>query len=198
MRGFNLLPQRVPAGISDAVGRTVARTGLTPNVLSCFGLAGNAAAAVMVARGELLWGGVVFIVFSVLDLLDGAVARATGRATPYGAVLDAVFDRLSEGAVLAGCAWHFAENGEQVQVTLTFAALVGSICVSYLRARAEAEGLSMREGFFRRQERVVLLGAGLLFGVLTYAMWPLAVLTHLTVVQRFVMLARAVDARAEG
>jgi CDP-diacylglycerol--glycerol-3-phosphate 3-phosphatidyltransferase len=190
MPRLNVLPQRLPAGFSDGLGRAIAKTGLTPNMLSCIGLAGNVGAAVLVAQGELLWAGVTFLVFSVVDLFDGAVARATGRATPYGAVLDAVFDRLGEGVVLAGIAWYFADRDEHVQLAVTFAAMLGGISVSYLRARAEIEGLSMREGFFRRQERVALLTLGLLFDALTIAVWPLAVLSHLTVLQRFVMLTR--------
>jgi CDP-diacylglycerol--glycerol-3-phosphate 3-phosphatidyltransferase len=190
MPKLNILPQRLPAAFSDGLGRTIARTGLTPNMLSCIGLAGNIGAAVLVAREELLWAGITFLVFSVVDLFDGAVARATGRATPYGAVLDAVFDRLGEGVVLAGIAWYFAGRGENVQLAVTFAAMLGGVSVSYLRARAEVEGLTMREGFFRRQERVGLLSIGLLFNALTLAVWPLAVLSHLTVIQRFGMLVR--------
>jgi CDP-diacylglycerol--glycerol-3-phosphate 3-phosphatidyltransferase len=196
MPRLNFLPQRLPEGFSNALGRAIARTGLTPNMLSCLGLAGNVAAAVLVARGELLWAGITFLVFSVVDLFDGAVARATGRATPFGAVLDAVFDRLGEGALLAGCAVYFAGRGENVQVGVTFAALLGSVSVSYLRARAEVEGLSMREGLFRRQERVALLSIGLLFNVLTFVIWPLAVLSHLTVLQRFIVLVRQAPAPA--
>ena len=188
--GINFLPQRLPPHLSDRLGRTVAATGITPNMISCIGLAGNALAAYFVIREQLLVAGIVFLFFSLLDLVDGAVARATGQATPYGAVLDAVLDRLGEAVILAGCAWYFAERGEQVQVAVTFAAILGSISVSYLRARAEVAGMAMREGLFRRQERVALIAIGLLLNGLTLVMWPLAVLTHLTALQRFAMLAR--------
>jgi len=176
--------------MSDRLGRTVAATGITPNMISCTGLAGNALAAYFVIREQLLLAGIVFLFFSLLDMVDGAVARATGQATPYGAVLDAVFDRLGEAFILAGMAWYFAERGEQVQVAVTFAAVLGSISVSYLRARAEVAGMTMREGLFRRQERVALIAIGLLLNALTLAIWPLAVLSHLTALQRFAMLAR--------
>ena len=125
---------------------------------------------------------------SALDLVDGAVARATGLASPFGAVFDAVLDRASEAIVLAACAWYFAERGEQIQVGLVFAAIFGSIAVSYMRARAEVAGLSMREGLFRRQERVALLGIGLLGNGLTVVIVLLAVLANVTAVQRFWML----------
>jgi len=188
---LNLLPQRLPEGFAASLGRTVARSGLTPNMISLFGLAGNATAAVLVAREQLLWAGIVFLVFSALDMVDGAVARATGTATPFGAVFDAVLDRASEALLLAGCAWYFGGRGEYVQATVTYLALFGSVAVSYMRARAEVVGVSMREGVFRRQERVALLAAGLLFNGLTAVIWPLAVLSNLTALQRFYLLAKA-------
>lgn len=201
MPRLNVLPQRLPAGFADALGRTVARTGLTPNMLSVVGLAGNAAAAYLVTREALLAAGIVYLAFSAFDLVDGAVARATGRATPYGAVLDAVFDRVSEALVVAACAWYFGERGEYVQAGLAYAALFGSVAVSYMRARAEVVGLSMRDGLFRRQERVVLLAGGLVLNGLTAVIWPLAILANLTALQRFWMIARglrAADRDANG
>lgn len=191
---INLLPQRLPAGFSDRLGKTVARTGITPNMLSLLGLAGNGVAAWLITREELLIAGVVFLFFSALDLVDGAVARATGTASPFGAVFDAVLDRAGEALVLAGCAWYFADRGEQVQAAVTYLALFGSVAVSYMRARAETAGMQMREGLFRRQERVVLLGAGMLLNGLTVVVAVLAVLANLTALQRFAMLARGLRA----
>ncbi|MCE7929199.1 MAG: hypothetical protein DYG91_11980 [Chloroflexi bacterium CFX7] len=105
-------------------------------------------------------------------------------------MFDAVLDRASEALVLVACAWYFAAREEHVQVVLSWAALVGSVAVSYMRARAEMLGISMRDGFFRRQERVALLGIGLLFDALTVVIWPLAVLSNLTALQRLWMVAR--------
>ncbi|GIW18714.1 CDP-alcohol phosphatidyltransferase family protein [Tepidiforma sp.] len=194
--GVTLLPTRLPKGVQDAIGRTVGGLGITPNMVSMAGAAGNAAAAVLVARGSLLAAGIVYLVFSALDLVDGAVARATGKASPFGAVFDAVLDRASEAVVLAACAWYFAARGQEWQVGAAYAALLGSVAVSYLRARAEVEGVPMREGLFRRQERVAVLGVGLLLGWLTAAMVILAVLSNLTALQRAWMLTRAL--RADG
>jgi CDP-diacylglycerol--glycerol-3-phosphate 3-phosphatidyltransferase len=194
MPKLEILPQRLPKGVQDRIGRTVARAGITPNVVSLAGFAGNVAAAVLVSRGELLWAGLVYLFFSAIDLVDGAVARATNQATPFGAVFDAVLDRASEAIVLAGCAWYFGNRGEYVQAGVTYAAVLGSVAVSYMRARAEVNGLSMREGIFRRQERVALLGLGLLTGWLAAAMWLLAILAHLTAVQRFWLIARGLRA----
>lgn len=190
-----LMPTRLPAAFSDRLGRTVARTGLTPNMLSIAGLAGNAGAALLVVRGELLAAGVVYLFFSAVDLLDGAVARATGRASSYGAVLDAVLDRASEALLLVACAWHFADRDGDAYTAASYWALFGSVAVSYVRARAEVQGFQMREGLFRRQERVVLLSAGLLVGpLLGPVVVALAVLSNLTALQRFFILGRMLRA----
>jgi CDP-diacylglycerol---glycerol-3-phosphate 3-phosphatidyltransferase len=198
---LSMLPQKAPQRIAEPVGRAVARAGVTPNMVSVFGFGGNVAAAVLIARGELVWAGLVFLVFSILDLVDGAVARATGQSSAYGAVLDAVLDRASEAIVLVGVAWYFGGREEWVQAGLTYAALVGSVCVSYMRARAEVVGFAMREGLFRRQERVAFLTLGLLFsgwGALKVAVALLAVFTNLTALQRFVMLAKGLRAEDAG
>ena len=185
---INLLPQRLPQNVQHKIGSTVGGLGITPNMISLFGFFGNVFAAWLIIENELLWAGVVYLFFSALDLVDGAVARATGLASPFGAVFDAVLDRSSEAIVLAACAWYFAERGEDWQVVFAFGALFGSIAVSYMRARAEVVGLSMREGLFRRQERVALLGIGLLFNGLTVVIAALAILSNLTALQRFWML----------
>ena len=187
---LNVLPQRIPANVAGAIGRTVGRTGITPNMISLFGLAGNVAAAYLITREQLLLAGIVFLVFSALDFVDGAVARATDKVSKFGAVLDSILDRVSEAIVLVACAWYFADRGEQVQAAVAYAALFGSIAVSYMRARAEINGLAMREGLFRRQERVVLLGLGLLFNGLTVVIWLLAVLANFTAMQRFVLITK--------
>ena len=190
MPRLNLLPQRLPAGVADRIGRRVGSLGVTANMISLFGLAGNAFAAFLVTREALLWAGIVYLVFSALDFVDGAVARATNTASPFGAVFDAVLDRTAEALLLVACAWYFADRGEQVQVVVAYCALFGSVAVSYMRARAEVMGLSMREGIFRRQERVVLLGVGLVFSGLTAVIWPLAILSNLTALQRFWLIAK--------
>lgn len=200
MPGLNLLPQKLPRNIADPIGRSVARLGVTPNMISIFGFLGNGVAAWLIMREQLLGAGVVYLIFSALDFVDGAVARATNQATDYGAVLDAILDRASEAMVLVAVAYYFGERGENAQSVLAFAALFGSIAVSYMRARAEIVGLSMREGLFRRQERVALLGIGLLFNGLTVVIVALAVLANLTALQRFYLIARGLrgmDARGE-
>lgn len=183
-----LLPNRLPKGIQDGIGRSVGGLGITPNMISLFGFGGNVLAAWLIATDRLFLAGIVFLVFSALDMVDGAVARATGLASPFGAVFDAILDRASEAIVLAACGWYFSERGEQIQASFAYAAIFGSIAVSYMRARAEVAGLPMREGLFRRQERVALLSLGLLFNGLTVAIGVLAVFANFTALQRFWML----------
>jgi CDP-diacylglycerol--glycerol-3-phosphate 3-phosphatidyltransferase len=190
MPKLNLLPQRPPKAMAEAIGRAVGGLGVTPNMISLVGFGGNLASAWLITQDHLLWAGIVYLFFSALDMVDGAVARATGLASPFGAVFDSVLDRASEAIVLAACGWYFAERGEQVQATVAYAGLFGSVAVSYMRARAEVVGMAMREGLFRRQERVVLLGVGLLFNGLTVVIWVLAILSNFTALQRFAMLWR--------
>ena len=184
LRSFTLLPHSVPRRITDPVVALIARTGVTPNQLTVLGFLGNLGAGVLAARGDFLAAGLVVLVASALDLLDGALARATGRATAFGAVFDSVLDRLSEAAVLGGLVFYFAQRGEQEEVVLCFAAAVGSIVVSYVKARAEAHGIELHEGLFTRAERVLLLGGGLIISQVRIALWILAVLANATALQR--------------
>lgn len=183
----NPIPHRLSRDLMDPVGKTIARTGLTPNMISIIGLLGNVTAGALAAGGEFALAGVVMLVFSTVDLLDGAVARAAGRATPFGAVLDATFDRVSEAAVLFGLLWHYSDKGERTESLLVFAAVTGSLLVSYVKARADAEGMpaeKSREGWFTRVERVIVLGAALILGFVTPALWLLAAGTWLTATLR--------------
>ena len=155
---------------------------MSPNALSLVGFLLSLLAASQVALGHLLWGGLLVLVAGFVDLLDGAVARLGGKATPFGAVLDSALDRLSEAAVLLGLVVHF---GGSSMVYLIYAVLVGSFLVSYIRARGEGLGLVMETGLFTRGERVVALALGLVFPV---ALWPalalIALLSWFTVGER--------------
>lgn len=196
MPRLNLLPQRLGKNVADPMGRAVGSLGVTPNMISLAGFAGILLAAWLVTREALVAAGLVFLAASLLDMVDGAVARATGKATDYGAVLDAVLDRASEVILLAACAWYFGERGEEIQAGVTLAAIFGSVAVSLMRAHAEAAGLSMREGLFRRQERVAILTIGLLFNGLGVVVWALAILANLTALQRLWLIGRGLRAGA--
>ena len=172
---------------------SLARTRVTPNALTASGVTLCGLAAVLVFfenRNELLFywvGAAVFGVGSILDILDGALARASGKGTPFGAFLDSTTDRVGEGLMLGAIALLFARHHEMVAVRLTFAGVVGSFLVSYTRARAEALGLRGDVGIGSRAERVAVITAGLVlapWGVLPWALVLLAGTAWLTVVQR--------------
>jgi len=184
---ITLVPHKVSTRFTDPIVTPLAAIGVTPNAISVTGFAGNVVAGALAAGGQFLAAGIVMLAFSALDLLDGALARKTGSVTRFGAVFDSVLDRLSEAAVLAGVLFHYQQIGGHTQeVALCFAAVVGSLMVSYVRARAEGIGLELREGLFTRAERVLLLAAALVVGhgVVRWALWALAILSNLTALQR--------------
>ncbi len=183
-RSFTLLPHSVPRRVTDPIVAAIARLGISPNHLTALGFAGNLGAAALAARGQFLAAGLVMLVASALDLLDGALARATGRVSSFGAVFDATLDRMSEAAVLGGLTFYYAGRGDREEVVLCFAALAGSVLVSYIRAHALARGLDLRDGLFTRAERVLVLGGGLIIDQVRIALWILAVLANATAVQR--------------
>jgi CDP-diacylglycerol--glycerol-3-phosphate 3-phosphatidyltransferase len=192
-----LTPRAAPKWVVDPAVSVLSRLGVTPNMLTLAGFAGNCGAAVLAASGEFLLAGIVMLAFSALDFLDGSLARATGRATPFGSVFDATLDRLSEAAVLFGLLWYFSDNGAREESLLCFAAAVASFMVSYLRARAEVIGVKMREGVFTRTERVLLLGAALIVqgivgfdeeNILKPVLYVLAAIAGVTAVQRLAIV----------
>jgi CDP-diacylglycerol---glycerol-3-phosphate 3-phosphatidyltransferase len=171
----------------------LARTRISPDALTFAGVTTCAVAAVVVYfeyRAELLcfWlGAALFVVGSVLDILDGALARSSGKGTPFGAFLDSTTDRVGEAFMLGSIALVFARDGNEVALAFAFAAVVGSLLVSYTRARAEALGLKGDVGIGSRAERVVVIVAGLVlapWGALPWAIYLLAVTAWITVVQR--------------
>lgn len=155
--------------------------GLTPNAITLLGFAVCVASAYLVASGWLLWGGVAFLVGSILDLMDGALARLTGRETPFGALLDSVFDRLGEAALFVGLGIYAlrADHSDEYRaffITALLLALIFSQGVSYLRARGEGLGVFTRAGLMTRTERVILLGIGLLLGWVPWLLFGILVL----------------------
>jgi len=159
---------------------------ITPNQISTVGLVLNVGAAALVLFDHLIYAGIVFLVAGCFDLLDGALARRTGKVTPFGAFLDSTLDRVSEGFILAAIAYRLAEQGRNIDVALVVLALLGSVLVSYTRARAESLGVECKVGLMSRPERVVLIAIGLFFDVLPYVVYVMLALTVLTVIQRVV------------
>lgn len=188
------LPRSAPSWLTEPVVRPLARLGVTPNMLTILGVLGNCGAGALAANGEFLLAGIVVLLASALDMFDGALARATGQATPFGSAFDATMDRVSEAAVFFGLLIYFSDRGAQTEELLIFIAVVASILVSYVRARAEILGLKMKEGAFTRFERVALMGVGLIAhdlsgeNVITPVLWILAALASFTALQRLVIV----------
>lgn len=183
---------------SNSIGG-LARTRVSPNALTAAGVLLCAAAAVVVYfeyRNELVayWAGAgLFIVGSILDILDGALARRSNKATPFGAFVDSTTDRMSEVFVLGAIALIFSRENNEVALAFTVAAIAGSFLVSYTRARAEVLGLKGDVGIGSRAERVVVISAGLIlapWGALQWAIYLLTATAWITVLQR-VLAVRA-------
>lgn len=172
--------------VSELVG-TLRSIPVSANQVTAFGFLLNVVAAVLIYEEQWIVAGVVFLIGSILDVFDGAIARSKGEAGPRGAFIDSTFDRIAEGVVLGSIALVFARQDETLALGAVFAALVGSFLTSYTRAKAEAIGLDGTSGFLARAERVVLIGATLLLaplGALPYGIELLAVLSAITVAQR--------------
>ncbi len=172
----------------DQVGRVLARTGLTPDLASLLGLLVNGAVAVVLATGRLGLGGLLLLVAAPLDMVDGALARATGKGSPFGAFLDSNLDRYSEVLLFFGLLWHFQHDPSHIttRTLLVYGCATGSLLVSYARARAESLGFENEVGILARPERIVGLGVFLLLGWTDAILWLLAILTYVTAVQRLV------------
>jgi phosphatidylinositol phosphate synthase len=182
----------------------LARTSVTPNGLTTAGVALCIASGILVYleyRGEYLFywlGAAVFVIGSVLDILDGALARAGGKTTPFGAFLDSTTDRVGEGFMLGAIALVFHRHGDEVALAFAFAAVAGSFLVSYTRARAEALGLRGDMGIGSRAERVAVITGGLVlapWGVLPWAIYLLTATAWLTVLQRVLAVRSQLRAR---
>lgn len=180
------------------------RTRVTPNALTTSGVLLCGLASILVLfenRNEILWfwlAAVVFVLGSLLDILDGALARAGGKTTPFGAFLDSTTDRVSEGFMLTAIAYVLARHHHPVFVAVVMAAVAGSFLVSYTRARAEALGLRGDVGIGSRAERVVVITAGLVlapWGVLPWSIVLLACTAWVTVAQRVLHVRKQLKER---
>ena len=180
--------------------RTLRALGFTPNTVTILGFSISLAAAALVGASFLLAGGLIFLVGSVMDLMDGALARLTGRVTRFGALLDSVMDRLGEAAIFLGIAIHglrddLSDGRLLFLIVVLLLALVSSQMVSYLRARGEGLGIETRTGLMTRPERVVLLSLGLVLGLrpLEIILIVIAVVSSFTLLQRLYHIQHALD-----
>lgn len=172
------------------IGRFLAKVGLHPIHLTFTGLAITLTGAVFLARGDLITGPILILAGSALDGLDGAVARASGTASKRGALVDSVSDRIGETSMFAACAFWLTSRtspseGDPALVLLTVLSLGAALLTSYLRAKADVGGVDGRGGMVGRAERIILFCAGFLFGFVSLMLWLMAILTWITVFQRF-------------
>lgn len=203
-RLFGAAAQRVVIPLGAAIGRA----GVTPNMVTVLGFLITVAAAVLVAQGLLLLGGLVLILGAVLDMLDGAVARATGKGSKAGAFLDSTLDRLSDAGIFVGLLWFYSHPESMLRATegggslpaapevhllgagLVLACLILSLMVSYVRARAEGLGFTCNVGIAERPERIAVVATGLILNQLVVALIVLVAASAFTVMQRFVHVWR--------
>lgn len=185
--------------IASRIVGSLARTRITPNQLTTAGVSLCLSSSVLVYfeyRNEKLFfwlGALVFVIGSLLDILDGALARAGGKATPLGAFVDSTTDRMGEAAMLGAIGLVFMRHGDEFALGATFAAVAGSFLVSYTRARAEALGLRGDVGLSSRAERVVIVTAGLVlapWGLLPWAIYVLTASAWVTVLQRILFVRK--------
>jgi len=182
--------------------RPLAGLGVTPNTLTVLGLLLSILTAFVIAQGWLLAGGLLVLFAGIFDMFDGAMARARNAATTFGAFFDSTLDRYSESIILFGLLiyalrepglqdrfWPFG-NEQPWMISLIYITVVGSIMVSYAKARAEGLGLECKTGLLARPERVVILAIGLLTGFVTWALLLLAIFSHVTAVERIVHIWR--------
>jgi CDP-diacylglycerol--glycerol-3-phosphate 3-phosphatidyltransferase len=173
----------------EPVGQGLHRAGITADGLTIIGLVFAIGTAFLIADGHLLLGVFGVILTGLPDILDGSVARQSGRAGPRGAFFDSVCDRVGDAALFLGVAWHVADDDPRYAI-LAMAVLALSMLITYERARAESLGFQARGGLMERAERLVLLGVGLAFDILVPVLWVMLALTAITAVQRFVKVWR--------
>jgi len=180
----------VDKGVSP-IGTALKRTGLSPDHLTVIGLVLAVPAAIAIASGRLILGLVLVIACAVPDLLDGALAKASGRASARGAFFDSVADRVTDALVLGGVAWYLQARHHGEAAMLPFAVLGASMLISYERAKAESLGFTAKGGLMERAERIILICIGLAFSViLVPILWVMLILSLLTAGQRFVKVWR--------
>ena len=182
----------------DPIARVVAKLGLSPTAITLIGAAIGITGAVLISQGYLALGCGIMGFGALLDILDGVLARLTGRETIRGALLDSFTDRVGEVAVWSGLAYHLGELGEATLVMLTIMGICGSLLIPYVRAKAETFGVEGKGGWMGRAERLLVFGFGVglseFWPTLEATLWGLGALIWLTVIQRFVRTWKQLEA----
>lgn len=170
--------------VLDPLGGFFNRLGLTPNMMTMVGLLGNAVGAYYLAMGDMLTGGILVLLMTPIDALDGTMARLRGESSDFGAFVDSVSDRYSELIIYGGLLYHFLTVADRLGGILVFAAAAGSVLVSYVKARAEGLGYGAKVGILTRVERYLVLAPSLVFNQLYIGLGIIAVFANITAIQR--------------
>lgn len=178
------LARHYTRGITTRLGTRAHQLGIHPDMVTLVGLFVVAISAYAIAEGEFVLAAIIMLLGAPLDALDGAIARAMQRKGKFGAMLDSTLDRYADGLIFMGFAYYESFWGNETGAALSLAALLGSLMVSYVRARAEGLNIDCKVGLFTRMERMIVILVMLLTGWITIGLWILAVGTHITVVQR--------------
>jgi CDP-diacylglycerol--glycerol-3-phosphate 3-phosphatidyltransferase len=182
----------------EPLARLIIRTGISPNLLTVMGFVFTGGVAYVLATGHLQIGGVLLVVAGTFDALDGTLARLAGRKSRFGAFLDSTMDRFSEAVIYLGLLVHYTQHGGRQESFLIYAAIVGSLMVSYARARAEGLGIECKTGILTRFERTAVLVIGLILNQMRITLWILAVLSNFTALQRMYHVWRATGGEKGG
>lgn len=190
--------RRQATGILEPIARTIRVTNISPNVLTVIGFLLTVCVSGVLAAGYLQVGGILMIAAAVFDAIDGTLARVANRTSRFGAFLDSTLDRYSEAVTFLGLLIYYTGQGNRLPTILIFATLIGSLLVSYTRARAEGLGIHIKSGLFTRVERVIVLIFGLITGWMLPVLWILALLTNFTAVQRIYTVWRITGGEKGG
>ncbi len=177
-------------GVLDPIGMRFVQWGIKPNTMTLAGLALNIAGAALLTQGYMTLGGLLILLAGPFDALDGTMARLLGQPTKFGAFVDSVTDRWSEMLIFLGLLYFYLQHGLQVEAVLVFVAMMGSVMVSYTKARAEALGFDCNVGLLTRMERYLVLGPALVLNLPWVALWIIAVLANVTALQRALHVRR--------
>ena len=186
MQDLSETRKKISHYLTDVPAALLAKTGISPNALSLFGFSLSLIAAALIALDLFIAAGVTILIASFFDMLDGALARKTNGETRFGAFLDSMLDRLSEGFFFLAIVFTFTRTGQATWVLITTATLLITQLVSYSRARAEAIGIDCKVGLFTRAERVIILAVGILINQLEIALMIILVFSLASLVQRVI------------
>lgn len=184
--------------ILEAVSKRLAKWAVSPDAVTYLGLVLTIGVAVLAAIGEIRWAGVAYIVAALCDALDGTLARVSGKGSRFGAFLDSSIDRFEESIVFLGLSIHYAQVGGLLEIPLILVASIGSLMVSYTRARAEAVGVACKVGFMTRPPRVVIMIVGMILDQVLIALIVVAVTTLFTAFHRMYHVWKTTGGEAGG